>query len=563
MFEHLIIPVGTPLALDTVTITPDGVQITLQATAREAPCPTCQGTTSRVHSTYQRTLADVPLAQRPVTLHLHVRRFFCGTPTCPRRTFSERLPTLVAPHARRTLRLRTEQRQLSLDLGGEPGARLAHRQGMPISPDTLLRLARHDPPTPRPTPRVLGIDDFALRKGQVYGTILIDLERRQPVDVLPVRSAAAVAAWLEAHPGVDIITRDRSGEYAEGARRGAPDAIQVADRFHLLQNVREVLQRVLERHPAALQAAPQETSDAHDPPRALLAPPVASGPPTTALAPRSRPEQQRRQERRDRRRNRYERVKELRAQGFSMQAIADQVQLDKRTVRRYCRKEQFVDTVRPRQPSKLDPFRPYLEQQLAAGADNAMQLWRDLRDHYGYRGPSRQVSRWVARHRHLVPVPDATTGRVRRNGHLSADALPRPAPPPLGLSARHASWLLLGQPEALTDDERSMVARLCAHTATLATVYTLTQTFIQMVRTRQGAGFTAWMAQAATSGIPELHSFALGLARDQEAVAAALASPYSNGQVEGQVNRLKLIKRTMYGRANFDLLRQRVLARAS
>lgn len=561
MFEQLLIPAGAKLALRATTVTPTGVTFVLESTADETVCPTCHGSSNRVHSRYQRTLVDLPILQTPVTLQLRTRRFFCTQAACPRRTFSEQVPGLLATYARRTTRLSAEQRRLSLEIGAEPGARVAKRQGMPVSPDTLLRLARREPATPLPTPRVLGVDDFALRKGLVYGTILVDLERHQPVDLLPERSADALAQWLGAHPGVAVIARDRSAGYAEGSSRGAPDALQVADRFHLLQNLRDMLQHLLEQHPDALQTASGALAAALSTPAPTPEAPVSPASESQTLGRRSRAEQQRSQEWNERRRARYQRVKELRAQGLSLRVIAEQVDLSTRTVRRYGQTEQFPERVRPQRPSLLDPFRPYLEQRVAEGQDNALQLWRELREQYGYSGGWRQVARWLDRHRHLVPPPEPGSLPLRRNGRPPRAAPARPAAPPR-LSTRRATWLLMGQPQALTEEEQGLVERLCGQAPALATAYELAQVFITMVRKRQGAKLDAWLAQAAASGVPELQRFGTGLERDKAAVQAALTLPYSNGQVEGQVNRLKLIKRMAYGRAKFDLLRQRVLARA-
>lgn len=563
MFEQLLLPSGTSVFLSAVAVRPERVTVDMHTTASRVRCPSCQEEASRIHSHYQRTLADLPLAQIPVQIHLNVRRFFCDNPTCRRTTFAEPVLELAPRYARRTARLLDEQRHIGLELGGEPGARLACRQGMPISADTLLQLARTAPVAHTSAPRWVGIDDFALRKGQVYGTILVDLERHQPLDLLPERSAEAVAQWLSEHPGVEVITRDRSGEYADGASRGAPDAVQVADRFHLLQNVRELLQRVLERHQDALKVATQLPAVASSPTPAAVAP-GAYDPETSPLAPRSRAEHQRRQERRAQQRERYQRVKELQAQGVSLRDIGAQVQLSRNTIRRYLRTEHFPERVaQPRLPSKLDALRPYLEQRLTAGEDNALELWRELREHYNYTGGWRQVVRWVAHYRHLVPASDPTRPPPRRVGRPPAGAPAKPAAPPARLSLRKAAWLLVRRPEQLRPDEQGMVERLCGHAATLAQAYALAQAFIQMVRERRGEAFDAWLAQMSASDIAEFRAFAANLEHDKAAVSAALSLPYSNGQVEGQVNRLKLIKRMAYGRAKFDLLRQRVLARAS
>jgi transposase len=553
-------------------------RITLDVTAIQsaASCPTCRDESTRTHSRYQRTVADFAWAHIPVVLRLHVRRFFCLNPACARLTFSEPLPTIVVPFARRTIRLTAEQRQLGVDVGGEAGARTAQRQGMPLSPDTLLRLVRREPPTAHPTPRHLGVDDFALRKGQVYGTILVDLDQHQPIDLLPERSAEILERWLKNHPGVEVITRDRATEYADGATRGAPDAVQVADRFHLLQNVREMLQRLLERHQAALQAttkadtapadaAPVVADDAGaamtDSPTNQLAEANASSDTVSMPPPRLPKAVQQSQNRRDRRLTSYTTVRALHRQGLSLRAIAEQLHLSRKTVRRFVIADQFPERATRRSaPSKLDPFLPYLQQQLAAGQDNAMQLWRELREQHGYTGSRALVSRWVARHRHLCPVSDPAAPQPRRRGRPAAPAGALAPPPQRRCSARQAAWLLVRRPDELEDADRRIVERLCQHSAAIDTAYHLAQDFIQIVRERQATALDGWLDRATASDIPEIDSFVAGLQRDHAAVQAALELSWSNGQVEGQVNRLKLIKRSMYGRANFDLLRQRVLA---
>lgn len=556
MFENLFVPVGTLLHMTAANVTAEQVQVDLAAMAPAMPCPRCGTSANRIHSRYQRILADLPMIQRPVVLILHVRRFFCHQAACLQRTFCERLPDLVAAGARRTTRLRTEQRRLGLEVGGEAGARLAQRQGMPVSPATLLRLARRDPLPIAPTPRVVGVDDFSLRKGQVFGTILVDLERRQPIDLLPDRTAASLATWLEQHPGVTIISRDRAAEYADGATRGAPAAVQVADRFHLLQNLREALQRVLEQQVAAIEAA-------HAPPAEPIVPTAAEQPaltahlsnaaPTALLGERSRRERLQAASR-ARRHARYTQVCALHDQGASIHAIARQLELSRQTVRRFLRADQFPEQGQRRTPrSKLDPFVPYLRDQLAAGNANGAALWRVLRDQYGYTGGRSQVTQWIADHRHLCPPGMGAA----RGGRPPAT---QPPPTPRRRSARQVSWLFIRPFDRLDADEQQVVERLTQAVPALQTAYTLGTSFVTMVKTRDDAVYDGWISAAMQSGIGELQSFAVGLARDGAAVRAALRLPWSNGQVEGQVNRLKLIKRMAYGRAKFDLLRQRVLA---
>src|SRR3989449_5655722 len=251
-----LLPDATLLHIEACEVDDTAAQITLrvQSTQPSAPCPLCATPARRIHSDYERTLADLPWAQYRVSLQLRVRKWFCRNRSCPRRLFTERLPTLAAPWARRTLRLAQRLVALGVALGGNAGVRLGHAWDMRVSRNTLLRLLRRQPEPGAPTPRVLGVDDWALRKGHTYGTILVDLERRQPIALLPDRTAAPVAQWLRDHPGVEIIARDRASAYAEGARQGAPQATQVADRFHLLQNLRETLDEVFTAHHQILHA---------------------------------------------------------------------------------------------------------------------------------------------------------------------------------------------------------------------------------------------------------------------------------------------------------------------
>ena len=306
-----------PLALGPVRVgrassVGDAIVVDAAPRQRGAPCPDCRRRTRRVHSRYRRTVRDLPCGGVAVVLHLHVRRFICRNRRCPRRIFCERLPNLVKRHGRLTSRLEGALQHLGMALGGEAGARLAARLAMPVSPAGLRQLVRRNPTPDVPAGPILGIDDWARRKGRTYGTIVVDLEARRPVDLLPDRSVDDVAAWLGKHPGVRVISRDRGKEYIEGARRGAPAAVQVADRWHLLKILGDALERLFTRKPGWLRSAARTATDQQGgrPPTSM--PPAT--PPTAAERDRAA--------RRGRRLAQYAEVRALREQGRSLSAIA-------------------------------------------------------------------------------------------------------------------------------------------------------------------------------------------------------------------------------------------------
>lgn len=519
-----LVPAG--LLVLQVLPEPDRIVILTAPRAPTAACPLCGVPSGRIHSHYHRSLADLPWQGRRAAVVLQARRFRCVTTACPRRIFTERLPDVARPWARRTARLGGIQRQIGLALGGRPGARLAERLGMPASGDTLLRMVEGAAAPAAGTPRVLGVDDWAWRRGQSYGTVLVDLEARRVVDLLPNREAATLAAWLRAHPGVEVVARDRAGSYADGIRTGAPNAVQVADRWHLLRNCGDALQQVLDRNRGRLRDAA----------RAVLARAAAQAPPPPPRQP-TRLERHRRSRQADRD-ARFAEVVRLAQAGRGLRAIARETGLARNTIRGWLASGQPPTWRRGERPSIVDPIIPYLQRRLAEGCGNATQLWREVRDQ-GFRGKVVLVRAWVARLRgggDPARTPRATTPVWRRP------------------TARQAARMLLSGAE-LPELDGAFVAAL--REGEIGSGAELARRFASMVRGQDAAALPRWLEDARAG---PLAGFAEGIRRDRDAIEAALILPWSTGPVEGKITRLKLVKRSMYGRAGIGLLRQRMLA---
>jgi len=449
--------------------------------------------------------------------------------------FAERLGDVAQVAARRTQRLRLSLRNIGLADGGERGARLARRLGMRTSPDSLLRMIREGKECDESNPKVVGVDEWAKRKGKTYGTIIVDLERHRVVDLLEDATAEGFAVWLKGHPGVTVISRDRGGAFAEGGREGAPDAIQIADRWHLLKNLGDAIEDYLTRIRRHLPLKPSSPKDRSDD--------------SSVSAPRRSCHEQDRLRRRSHRLERYNAVIALRQRGVSMRRIADALDLDRQTVRKYIQADAFPEMApRAKRLSLLDPFRTYLQKRWEEGCHNAWQLFRELNER-GFEGKRSIVADAVTRLR-SQRSPEDTKG-VRD----VVDRVPR------RMSPRRVRWWFQGKREEIDETHRDLLDQFLADHDEARVVYDLCQRFAEMLRGRRASALEGWL-QDTREGPRELKSFAKGIDRDRKAVEAALNSEWSQGQTEGQVNRLKLAKRQMYGRANFDLLKRRVLEAA-
>jgi transposase len=559
MRAKTLIPDPTVITIEQIIPTDTDIVLVLVARTRRCtvPCPVCGQPATRVHSWYTRSLRDLPCQGLAVRMELRTRRWFCDTPRCPRRIFTERLPTIAAPFSQRTSRLATIVLVFGVAVGGAPGARLLAALGVPISGVTLLRAVMATAVPQARTPHVLGVDDWCRRRGRTYGTILVDMQAHRPLDLLLGRDATPLAQWLSEHPAVEIICRDRAGAYADGARQGAPNATQVADRWHLLKNLGEALERLLQRHhPALAQVARTLTEQA----RVAASPAIeieqsGASPPRAGVPPRPIRTQQGHEHRRERRLARYEAVLDLHQQGLGVRAIAWQLHIGRRLVRQYLAAPSFPERA-PNRPRRtiLTPYEPYLRMRWEAGCQNAAALWRELRAQ-GFTGTESFVRQQVRRWR-VTPGQPGRPARTNRGTEHGRSAI---LPPVRVLSPRQAVWLFLRDEADLTTAQRAYRAELLYCSPDVACALPFVEEFQRLVRTRDTPALTAWLSAAETCDLGEFREFAVGLRRDYAAVEAAVTSEWSSGQIEGQITRLKLVKRSMYGRAGFPLLRQRFL----
>ncbi|MCL4732909.1 ISL3 family transposase [Patescibacteria group bacterium] len=527
MATSIHIPFGlSGFKIDQVDDHSDILVIQAHRIASAARCPCCGQSSTRVHCHYTRSPRDLPCNGRRVRLVLGVRRFRCSNNGCKRQTFAERVPHLVPVHSQRTTRPTTVLRAIVFEVNADAGSRITQHLNMPSSADTLLRIIRQTPMASAPTPRVLGVDDWAFKKGNRYGTLLVDLETHRPIDLLPDRTTETLVAWFKAHPGIEVVSRDRSNEYIAAITAGAPHATQVADRWHLLHNVSEAVQRLLEKHAKALRLAAQQVQGQEDQRASDQEIKRPSAAPTLP----------------SRREMRFGEVKHLVAEGYSQRTIARRLRMSRNTIRRYMDTDKLPRyPLRGPRPSAITAYVPHLEARWAEGYHNSRILWEELHQQ-GYPGSYSSVRRFVQRYR---------SGRWRTSSPLPPVVRP--------LSPRQATWLLVLAPDELSVEQATYREALCRICPEIATAYELVQRFGTLIRQRQAHRLDSWLTEAHSSSLSQLKTFASGLLKDYDAIRAALELEWSNGQVEGQVNRLKVIKRDMYGRAKFDLLRLRVL----
>jgi transposase len=512
-------------------------------------CPLCGHIASHIRSTYTRHVADVPCAGRQVQLVLRVRKFRCDTTDCPRRVFAERLAPFIEPWARMTTRLSQTIEAIGLATCGELGARFAPRLGIVTSPTTILRRTMTLPPQRSEQVSLLGIDDWSFRRGRQFGTLLVNLATHEIIDLLPDRETETAQSWMKAHPEIDLVSRDRGEDYATAARKGAPQARQVADRFHLAQNLTDIVKEILARCRSEIRQAPKppasdasaqaEGGDAEQA-SALSDWHVESDPLAGSVHLARHAE----------RLDRYEQLVQLREEGLTHKEIARRLGMGERTVRSWLTRgiPYGSPELRHKRRRGFDPYAAYVRERFSQGGRNGLQLWQELQTQ-GYKGGSRTGYRFLAQ---LRKGSAATRGKAQRSQAV-------PESPVEPWTAQKAVWLFVRDPIHLDKKEQEALAAIRQASPTADAVYGLAQDFMRMLRRREGERLDVWLGQVRASHIPELQRFVRSIQRDKDAVLAGLTLQESNGVVEGKINKLKLIKRMMFGRAGFPLLRQRVL----
>jgi transposase len=459
------------------------------------------------------------------------------------------LPDLLAVHAQRTERLTDVLREIGFALGGEAGERITEILQMHWSADTLLRITRRTVLQTPPPPRVVGVDDWAIRKGRVYGTILVDLERHRPIELLPDRKAETLADWLKTHPGIEVVSRDRAGAYARGIQKGAPQAVQIADRWHLLKNLWDALVASYDCYHRLIKQIPIESENPTTAsPSELIEPsPTSDSRRKARHQPTAR--ELARQHRREYWLTKFQQVHELRARGMGIKTIARQLALSRNTVRKYSRLPELPHKMSPKSgPRLIDPYRSYLRERLISENLSSRKLWKEIQDR-GFPGGHTIVYQCVAQLRQELEILPL------RGPRRSTTPPPRARP----LTSRMLATLVLRPPDTLSDTQQQLISSACQLHPDIQQATYLAVDFAARLRNRDASELDHWIQTVMDCDLLPLQGFVSGINRDYAAVRAALTLPWSNGQVEGQVNRLKVIKRQMYGRANFDLLRQRVL----
>ena len=512
-------------------ISSDGITLHLHGKRKTAQCPECFKRSDSVHSCRRRRIQHLPCSGQTLWLVFSVRHWYCRNPACSRKIFAGSLAPFAGSHQQSSQALQNLQRQLGLIAGGEAGKRAATAAGLRCSADTLLRRVINTPETKQSGAPHVGIDEWAWHRGHRYGTLIVNLDTHRPLVLLPGRDQRTLATWFRKYPEIQIVSRDRSGVYATAAREGAPQARQVADRWHLLKNIGDAPERMMYRHIPLIRLVASELSPKKSP----------DPEPSVPAASLRRPERLKQQTRK-KRHQRWTEVMALHNKGCSFREISRITGLSRVTVSRWVRSGTFPEmSTRPPKRGLLDPWREWLKEQRESGNYNASRIWREMVAR-GFTGSETIVRDAVAKWRKGWNPPVTTAVRLPSVSRVSR-------------------WLM---PWRITRDEENYASRfislMCEKEPELKIAQQLALEFYRILKTQNKSQLSSWFTRVHESGSAEFRRVAAGMEADAAAICEAINSSWSNGVVEGHVNRLKMLKRQMYGRAGFELLRQRVMS---
>jgi len=510
-----------------------GLNVYLKASSKTARCPDCSKRSNSIHSHRKRRLQHLPCVGQTLYLIFTVRHWYCRNRFCKQRIFAESLSPFAEPHQQSSIALQNLQRQFGLIAGGNAGKRAASSVGIQTSADTLLRRVVQAPEAPQPKTPHVGIDEWAWQRGHTYGTLIVDLDTHRPLVLLPGREKRALTSWFRKYPEIQVVSRDRGGIYAVAAREGAPQARQVADRWHLLKNIGDALERMMHRHMPLIREVANELSPKVTTQAAIhKAPSIPSNSSSIQL----------KQQKREKRYQRWSQVNDLYKKGGGIREISRVTGLSRVTVRRWIQSKAFPEiSSKPPRPKLIDSWHDWLEKQLQSGQCNASQLWQEMLE-AGFTGS-------------VSTVRDAVF--KLRKGKVYPMNIPARIPSASRISRWLTPWRIIRGEENYAS---RFINRMCAKEPQFKLAQKLALEFYKILKTKNKKSLNRWFDDVSDSELIDLQRVARGMEADLAAVSEAVVSRWSNGVVEGHVNRLKMLKRQMYGRAGFELLRRRVMS---
>ena len=539
MFPTFLLPAGLPLTSCTVSLVGQSLLIETSSSLSASICPACGCASNRRHSKYIRTLVDLPTSGYDVKVLILSGKYFCDNVHCCRKIFTERFKQEISPYYRRFNRCKELLSNFALELGGNKGAAISRFARLPVSASTILRIIkRQQLPVPKVTSGIIGIDDWAFKKGNTYGTIIVDLLQNKVIDLLADRESATICQWLKEHPEVEVISRDRGGPYSKGAQEGAPQAIQVADRFHLLMNLGDASKKMFQSmgkelkelftlfHNADKLIEPISTTEElklQEDDTEIMA--------TVTETINTNIELQ----------LRFNKVKELFSQGYSIKAISRCLQMQRVTIRKYI----GMDSLPKKKGSRSTNFESF--QLFLLQESNKGKLYTELYAAILKEGFNGKYTQFCSNMNELL------------KNHKMIPASRKIDPVAMRTwSPKKLSIIIQKDKNDLNIEDRKFMELLCDKHPIIKETEQFIQRFKKLFQTKEEGTLTKWLEDVANSK-SAIKRFAKGIQSDFQAVNNAVVTPYSNGQVEGQVNRLKNIKRRMYGRAGFELLRRMVI----